>query len=75
MTTSTEDPTDPAFAGPCPRCGGPVPNAPHQGRYPGALSRVDNATYICSTCGSAEAIFNMTHPDEPLPPVDQVLTT
>lgn len=34
----------------CPRCGGCLPN------YPGALSRVDNTTEICSDCGTAEAM-------------------
>jgi predicted RNA-binding Zn-ribbon protein involved in translation (DUF1610 family) len=63
-------PTD-YFAGPCPRCGGDVPNNAHPGAYPGALSRVDNATYICSECGTAEAMFQFAHRGTPLPPVDQ----
>jgi len=55
--TSTTDQRSPAFAGPCPRCGGGVPNDQHPGEYPGALSRYDNETYVCSSCGSAEAMM------------------
>ena len=40
----------------CPRCGGPIPNAESPGAYPGALSRVDNRTEICSRCGVLEAL-------------------
>jgi hypothetical protein len=29
--------------------------------YPGALSRADNKTEICSDCGTAEAIEDYTH--------------
>lgn len=43
-------------AEPCPRCGGPVPDEEHQGEYPGALSRWDNRTEVCSRCGSEEAV-------------------
>ncbi len=39
----------------CPRCGGPIPNELHKGQYPGALSRADNKTEICSDCGHEEA--------------------
>ena len=35
----------------CPRCLGFLPIG-----YPGALSRVDNETEICSDCGTDEAI-------------------
>lgn len=45
------------FAGPCPRCGGGVPNSVNPGAYPGALSRYDNKTYICSSCGTEEALM------------------
>lgn len=38
----------------CPRCGGDVPSIEHKGQYPGALSRTDNLTEICSSCGNAE---------------------
>jgi transposase len=65
------DPTSPAFAGPCPRCGGAVPNEHTPGKYPGALSRVDNRTYICSMCGTAEAMFNFLHRGVDLPPVTE----
>lgn len=45
----------------CPRCNR------HRNGYP-ALSRVDNQTYICSLCGTDEAMTNMAdhslaHPD------------
>jgi len=40
----------------CPICGGPIPNAEHEGQYSGALSRRDNKTEICSSCGVMEAI-------------------
>jgi hypothetical protein len=39
----------------CPRCGGGIPNNEHRGAHPGALSRVDNETEICSDCGTKEA--------------------
>lgn len=67
------DPTSPDFIGPCPRCGGCVPNNKEPGRYPGALSRVDNKTYICSSCGTSEAMFNYFYPFVPLPPVTEWL--
>lgn len=40
----------------CPRCGGGIPNDLDRGRYPGALSRLDNKTEICSDCGVQEAL-------------------
>lgn len=40
----------------CPRCLGYIPNNILPGEYPGALSRTDNATEICSDCGSQEAL-------------------
>ena len=43
----------------CPRCGGAVPSLGNIGKYPGALSRVDNKTEICSDCGTDEAIESM----------------
>lgn len=55
---ATEDRKDSRFAGPCPRCSGPVPSAAMPGAYPGALSRYDNETYICSACGSEEAMLS-----------------
>jgi hypothetical protein len=43
----------------CPRCGGGVPNDETPGAYPGAISRWDNKTEICSQCGSDEAMIQM----------------
>lgn len=40
----------------CPICGGFIPNDAQPGAYPGALSRVDNRTEICSACGVDEAM-------------------
>ena len=40
----------------CPRCEGWIPNNEQPGAYPGALSRRDNGTEICSACGTAEAV-------------------
>ncbi len=45
----------------CPRCGGGIPDNEHRGEYPGALSRTDDRTEICSNCGNLEAIEQM-HP-------------
>lgn len=53
----------------CPRCGGGIPNNVHPGEYPGALSRYDNATEICSACGVAEAMWQFSQ-SEPLPPLN-----
>lgn len=49
----------------CPRCGGGIPNNNTPGAYPGALSRVDNRTEVCSNCGIDEAMLNFT--GKPLP--------
>lgn len=41
----------------CPRCKASyIPNNLEPGAYPGALSRLDNETEICSSCGVEEAI-------------------
>lgn len=40
----------------CPRCLGAIPCAAYPGAYPGALSRTDNETEICSDCGLKEAM-------------------
>lgn len=40
----------------CPRCGGFIPNDVTPGEFPGATSRRDNATEVCSACGTAEAL-------------------
>lgn len=42
----------------CPRCEGYIPNNDTPGAYPGALSRLDNKTEICSACGTDEAMEN-----------------
>ena len=47
----------------CPICNGPIPNQEHKGKYPGALSRFDNDTEVCSICGSAEAMGPMMSED------------
>lgn len=39
----------------CPKCAGYIPNNKTPGAYPGAISRRDNTTEICSTCGTIEA--------------------
>lgn len=40
----------------CPRCMNLIPNNQTPGAYPGALSRIDNSTEICSACGTSEAL-------------------
>jgi hypothetical protein len=40
----------------CPRCDGSIPNNETPGAYPGAISRKDNKTEICSACGTREAL-------------------
>lgn len=40
----------------CPKCLGGIPNNLERGKYPGALSRIDNTTMICSDCGTQEAL-------------------
>lgn len=41
----------------CPRCQDSwIPNNSQPGKYPGAISRSDNKTEICSACGEEEAI-------------------
>ena len=42
----------------CPRCTHLIPNDDIPGAYPGAISRVDNKTEICSDCGTDEAMEN-----------------
>jgi hypothetical protein len=41
---------------PCPTCDGQIPNNDTPGAYPGALSRIDNKTEVCSACGIREAL-------------------
>jgi len=45
---------------PCPRCvqHSWIPRNESPGLYPGALSRTDNATEICSECGEDEALLD-----------------
>lgn len=43
----------------CPRCGWYIPNNEHAGQYPGAISRRDNKTEICSDCGTLEALEDL----------------
>ena len=40
----------------CPRCLRGIPSDLMRGQYPGALSRTDNSTEICSECGQLEAM-------------------
>jgi hypothetical protein len=40
----------------CPRCLHFIPNDATPGAYPGALSRTDNLTEVCSQCGTEEAL-------------------
>jgi hypothetical protein len=41
----------------CPRClSSQIPNDLTPGLYPGAISRLDNKTEICSNCGTDEAL-------------------
>lgn len=40
----------------CPRCLGDIPSTAHRGEYPGATSRYDNKTEVCSACGHDEAM-------------------
>lgn len=57
----------------CPICGGAVPCAEAQGEYPGALSRFDNETEICSACGSLEALGPMCSDDRAMRPLIHTL--
>lgn len=56
----------------CPRCGGLIPNDKTPGLYPGALSRVDNETEICSECGLDEALSDLVRGDPTLTKADWV---
>lgn len=44
----------------CPRCTEHswIPNNKTPGMYPGAISRTDNRTEICSACGEDEALLD-----------------
>lgn len=51
----------------CPRCGHQIPRDELPGEYPGATSRVDNETEICSVCGLDEAMGNGVVPKDKWP--------
>lgn len=53
--------------GDCPRCGDTL----QLQAVLNAVSRVDNKTYICVDCGTAEAMFNHYFPNRELPPLDE----
>lgn len=53
----------------CPRCGGGIPNDAMRGEYPGALSRADNRTEVCSQCGTDEAMEVFLSADHTCTPV------
>jgi hypothetical protein len=40
----------------CLRCGHHIPCDERPGAYPGAVSRTDNKTEVCSQCGTDEAM-------------------
>jgi len=48
----------------CPRCLGFIPSNVFAGEYPGAISRIDNKTEICSDCGTEEAILALITIDQ-----------
>ena len=48
----------------CPICRGMIPNNQNPGAYPGALSRFDNHTEVCSMCGSVEALIGLMGSDD-----------
>lgn len=63
----------------CPRCHGKIPNNETPGAYPGALSRLtrgqrDDPIYICSACGTHEAMQQFTQAGECTPISDWPLT-
>lgn len=41
----------------CPRCTHFIPNDETPGAFPGAISRLDDKTEICSACGVCEAFL------------------
>lgn len=53
--------------GVCPRCGVSL----HPVAARNALSRVDNKTYICASCGNAEAMYDMYFPGRELPDLSE----
>jgi hypothetical protein len=59
-STATKFVVHPVDAFTCPRCGGGIPTDAQRSRYPGAISRWDNATQVCSRCGQEEALLQFT---------------
>ena len=57
----------------CPRCGGAIPSWDNPGAHPGALSRWDNMTEICSPCGVDEAMAQFMFRKNPQRAVHPVL--
>ncbi len=51
-------------AQPCPICRGMIHNNETPGAYPGAMSRFDNHTEVCSLCGSVEALIGLMGSDD-----------
>ena len=66
VAADQQDQKDPAFAGPCARCGGGVPSDQHRGEFAGVMSRFDNETYICTACGRDEAVLLAKNPGKSL---------
>lgn len=56
VTTHKPDANKHESQGDCPRCGHCIPNDEEPGAHPGAASRVDDETEICSACGLDEAL-------------------
>ena len=50
----------------CARC----TRAIEDGRY--ALSRLDNESHLCSSCGQDEGLWNTLLPNTPLPPLGEM---
>lgn len=46
----------------CPRCESGIPNSSERGAYSGAISRLDNRTEVCTSCGIEEAMIDFTTP-------------
>lgn len=50
----------------CPRCKSKVDGGQRM-----ALSRSDNRTKVCSSCGMKEALWIFEDPERPLPPLSE----
>jgi hypothetical protein len=55
----------------CPRCGHFIPNDEQPGLFPGARSRADNATEVCSECGTHEALQQHYSEERACTPISQ----